>query len=705
MDRSVSAGRTALPSLREELRLAPGAANANGSPAWVMHDPVNNRFFRIGWLDFEILLRWSQGSAEQIVAQIRAETTLHALAEDVDALAEFLVQHCLIRIASTEGAIALQRRAQGQAAGWRQQLLRHYLFFRVPLVHPQFWLARMVSHLAWLFSGAMAGALLLVSLLGLFLVTRQWDVFVHTFVDQLSWSGLFGYACALVVAKTLHEAGHALTAARYGVRVAHMGIAWVVFFPMLYTDTSESWKLTNPRQRLAIASAGIVVELALAALATLAWSLAPDGSVRNALFYLASTGWLLSLAINASPFMRFDGYFILCDLFDLPNLHERSAALARTWVRRVFLGLPVPWPERLPGYGNALMIGFAVLTWFYRLAVFFGIALIVYHSFFKVLGLALFGLEIYYFILRPIFNEIRAWYALREKIKPWRRRMAWSLPVLLLISGLLPWPGHVAGSGWLHASRQHIVHAPFAGRLVSLPSTVTVDAGQALFLLEAPELAISAGRANALAAARGRELLGLIGLPEGEARRSSVEQQQAQFVAEEQLYRQEQRRLQLVSPFAGQLRDLDENLQPGVWVHPRQPLAIIIDAKSWVVDALVEEADIARLAPGNRARVLIEGQRPYFLSGQVSEIDAGRTQSLPHLLLDAKHGGPLPTVAGAGGESVLRDARYRVRIVLDAPPLSPQMAVARVDIEGAAQAWLGSILERWAALLIRESGF
>ena len=695
----------ALPSLREELRLAPGAANGNGSPAWVMHDPVNNRFFRIGWLDFEILLRWSQGSAEQIAAQIRAETTLHALAEDVDALAEFLAQHCLIRIASSEGVTALQRRAQAQSTGWRQQLLRHYLFFRIPLVHPQFWLARMVVQLEWLFSGALAGALLLIALLGLFLVTRQWDVFAHTFVDQLSWSGLLGYAAALVVAKTLHEAGHALTAARYGVRVAHMGIAWVVFFPMLYTDTSESWKLTNPRQRLAIASAGIVAELALAALATLAWSLAPDGSLRNALFYLATTGWLLSLAINASPFMRFDGYFILCDLLDLPNLHERSAALARTWLRRTLLGLPVPWPERLPGQGNALMIIFAVLTWIYRLAVFFGIALIVYHSFFKVLGLALFALEIYYFILRPIFAEVRAWFALRQKIAPWRRRSAWLLPGFLLLSGLLPWPGHVAASGWLHAGRQHIVHAPFAGRLVTLPTTVTVDAGQALFLLEAPELAISAGRAGALAAARGRELLGLIGLPEGEARRNSVEQQQAQFVAEEQLYRQEQLRLQLTAPFAGQLRDLDENLQPGVWVHPRQPLAIIIDAKSWVVDALVEEVDIARLAPGNRARVLIEGQNPYFLSGQVSEIDAGRTQNLPHPLLDAKHGGPLPTVAGAAGESVLRDARYRVRIVLDAPPHSPQMAVARVDIEGAAQAWLGSALERWAALLIRESGF
>ena len=94
---------------------------------------------------------------------------------------------------------------------------------------------------------------------------------------------------ALVFAKALHEMGHAVTATRYGVRVAHMGVALLVMFPMLYTDTSESWKISNPRQRLAIASAGIITELALAGLATLAWGLSPDGAIRSALFFLATT--------------------------------------------------------------------------------------------------------------------------------------------------------------------------------------------------------------------------------------------------------------------------------------------------------------------------------------------------------------------------------------------------------------------------------
>ena len=100
-----------------------------------------------------------------------------------------------------------------------------------------------------------------------------------------------------------------------------MGIAFVVLWPMLYTDTGESWKLRSSRQRLAIASAGILCELSLAGLSTLGWALSDPGPLRNALLYLATTSWVLSLALNASPFMRFDGYFILSDLLDFPNLH------------------------------------------------------------------------------------------------------------------------------------------------------------------------------------------------------------------------------------------------------------------------------------------------------------------------------------------------------------------------------------------------
>ena len=478
---------TRLPALREELRLLPAAANHDGSPAWMVQDPVNNRFFRIGWIDFELLLRWAEGSPQAIVEAVCAETTLSVEESDVAALVAFLDQHSLLRADSAQSVDQLRQRAQLQQKSVYTWLLHNYLFFRIPLIRPQVGLALILPWVSRLFTRTTAIVVMLASLLGLFLAARQWQVFVSVVVDHMTWSGVLGYAVALVFAKALHEVGHALTATRYGVRVAHMGVALLVMFPMLYTDTSESWKLTRARERLAIASAGIVTELGIAGLATLAWSLTPDGGVRNALFFLATTSWVLTLLVNASPFMRFDGYFIISDVLDFPNLHERSGALARTWLRRNLLGVKDPWPERLAGNGNAALIAFALATWIYRLVVFLGIALVVYYFFFKILGIFLMIVEVVWFIARPIWSEVKIWWSRRTEIKTNRIVMSALLGAVLLAASLVPWQTSVKGVGWLHPERQHVVFSPLAGKLTSLAAEGAVKEGQILFTLESPD--------------------------------------------------------------------------------------------------------------------------------------------------------------------------------------------------------------------------
>ena len=111
MDRSVT---PLLPPLREELRLLPAAANGDGSPAWMIHDPVCNRFYRIGWLDFEMLARWGLGSPTAVVQSIQSETTLAPDSSDLEALTRFLERHSLLRIATQAGVRSLTERAARQ---------------------------------------------------------------------------------------------------------------------------------------------------------------------------------------------------------------------------------------------------------------------------------------------------------------------------------------------------------------------------------------------------------------------------------------------------------------------------------------------------------------------------------------------------------------------------------------------------------------
>ena len=428
-----------LPALREELALLPGPVLPDGQPSWTLHDPVRNLFFRIDWPTFELLQRWGAGSPAEMAQSVCDSTTLQLTEDDVKGVAQFLVGNQLtqpVRDAATSRKLA-ERLAQIRGTPWNW-LLHHYLFFRVPLVKPDAWLGRWKGWVGWCYSPAFFGLTFLAFLLGLFQVVRQWDGFTAQLVDTFSLEGLASYAVALVCVKTLHELGHAFTAKRLGCRVPTMGVAFMVLWPMAYTDTNDAWRLTDARQRLQVACAGICTEMAIAAWATAAWGLLPDGPLRSAAFVLATTSWIATLAVNASPFMRFDGYFILSDLLDLPNLHERSFALARWKLREWLFALGEDAPEPLPARRRRWMIAFAWCTWVYRLVLFIGIALLVYHLFFKLLGVFLFVVEIAWFIWRPVRSELQAWGQRRRRIA--QRGRTWvSLLVamaVVLVSGL-----------------------------------------------------------------------------------------------------------------------------------------------------------------------------------------------------------------------------------------------------------------------------
>ena len=135
-----------------------------------------------------------------------------------------------------------------------------------------------------------------------------------------------GNLITLIFVKSLHELGHGYIAKYFGCRVSAIGIAFLVFFPFLYTDTTDAWRLRNHRERLIINFAGILTELHLALIATFLWAILPDGGLKSVTFFIATTSWISSLAINVSPFMRFDGYYVFSDWLKAEILQPRSFA-------------------------------------------------------------------------------------------------------------------------------------------------------------------------------------------------------------------------------------------------------------------------------------------------------------------------------------------------------------------------------------------
>lgn len=699
-----------LPLLREEIDLHEGPRSRDGQPTWTLHDPARNQFFRIDWQTFCILGRWDLDDPRKICAAVAAETPLRPDADDVQHVADFLALNQLLQPRSADSAQLLAARLKQQQGAWWLRLLHNYLFFRVPLVDPDGWLGRWSARVAPLYSRAFLQLSLLALVVGLLLVYRQWNQFSATLVDTISWQGLAAYGIALVAVKLLHELGHAFTAKRFGCRVPAMGVAFMVLWPVAYTDTNEVWKLSRHRQRLAVASAGVATETLIAIWATLAWALLPDGLPRSTAFFLATVSWFTTLAINASPFMRFDGYFVLSDWLDMPNLHARAFALARWHLREKLFGLGAPPPEYFHARKQAALVAFAWATWIYRLVVFIGIAALVYHFFIKLAGILLFVVEVAWFIARPILSELKAWRELWPVIRT-RARARRSIVLAALLAGLVlvPWPTRLSASGHLKPQESFTVYAPAGAQVVELPfhEGAEVPQGATLLKLASPDLGLRWQRAESrLAQLREQAVSATVG--------DTALQQNVQVLQQELVAAQAERagvqadaaRYAPVAPFAGRVHEVDPELRAGDWVRRQEALLTLVKPGAWVVETYLDEDGIRRVAAGDTARFYADGLAGAALPLRVASVDKDAARVLPQAMLAVKHGGSVLT-RDKDGQLVPERAVYRVVLQAEGDPgrLSGHDWRGTVVIHGRWEAPAWQYVRSVAALLWREAGF
>ena len=705
-------GVDALPALRQDLALHEGPPAADGSPTWTLHDPAANRFYELRWPAFEVLSRWSLGSMRQVLAAVRRETTLQIGEPEMEGLLRMLLHNHLLLAHGRQDTERLLRAVAARRLGPARWLLKNYLFFRLPLVRPMPWLQRFAPHVAWAYTPGFWTAVVIAALLGLALASRRWDGFVHTFAAYASWSGALAIAAALSFSKVLHELGHAFTAQRHGCRVPTMGVAFLVMWPVLYTDTNEAWKLASRRQRLAIGAAGMLSEIALAAFATLLWALLPEspawGPVRAAAFLLATTTWLLTLAINASPFMRFDGYFLLSDALNLPNLHERSFALGRWWLRERLFGLQEPQPEPMPLARRNFLIGFAFATWLYRLVLFVGIALLVYHLFFKALGLLMMAVELGWFIAMPLARELQQWWLRRGALR-WNR----ATRRLALLGGSLafvllwPWQAGVHAPAALGARQAQGVYAPHAAQVLAALPPVGQDLrrGEPLLRLRSPDLeaklALAQAREQQLQWQLARQPFDARLMEAGPALRKHWEAAQEEVDG----LRRELQRLDLTMPFDGRVVESSPEVSAGSWVRPGEKLLQLVAPQGSKVDAFVDEAALQRLVGGPGLFVPDTPERAHVRCAR-SVVDAVQLAQLEQPAVASLYGGAIPAQRHADGRVIPLQPTFRVRLEdceLGSAPASEITGVAVLEGERRSLAMEG--WRRLAALWQREAAF
>ena len=695
------------PMLREDLVLLPGPPGPKGLETWTLHDPVRHAFFRIGVREFNLLSHWEKPDRE-LLEILNRETAFKVSQKDIDRLSRFLAANHLLRPDHPAVSQSLRLKAASIEKLSLGQALARSLFFRIPVARPDRFLSGTLKPVQRLLP--LVKLLALPALvLALYILLRQWAAFIHTLGYFFSIKGMVLYGMAILAAKLAHELGHAYAAKHYGLHVPTMGVALMLFWPIFYTDTTEAWRIRERRPRMIMAAAGMGVELGIAVLATLAWALLADGPGRSACFILASATWIKSLAFNGLPFLRFDGYYLLSDFLEIPNLMGRAFGLGRWYLRKSLLGIDQPCPENLPPGRCRFLVLFAFTTWIYRISLFTGIALTVYHFCFKALGILLFSVEIFWFLGRPVWREIRSWPRLIGQAGMTRQNLLFLIFLAgLVLLAVLPMGRTIRVPGLAWQGKGYQIYPPAGSRItaVHVASGQRVEKGQPLFDLASPDLA------HQITLTQSR-----IRVMEAQIRRqnASRELREQGGIARRQLaeartalagFQAREGQLHIRAQVDGIILDMPDGLIPGRWVNPGRQLALLVDDSQPRIEALVPEADLGRIREGGRGRFYPDIPESAMVDAVTVLIEKTNVGQLKTPYMASVFGGPVPVVP-MGQTLAVRQSLYRLLMAPAAAnaALPPGISPGTLVLDARPRPWIQGLIRRLATLGIRESGF
>ncbi len=418
----------------------------------VVRDPSSNQFYRLNPIAHEFVGLYdgkrtieeiwkivlerhgdaapTQGEAIQLITQLY---NANLLAADVAPETEQLLRR---------GRERVKKKATQQAIGIMYFKIRmfnpdKYLTWVEPLLRP---VLNRWGFIAWL-------AFVIYSLAA---VLPEWDTLVSGFDSAIAPANWGWLIVVFIVTKAIHETGHGVICKRFGGQVPEFGFMLLVLFPAPYVDASAAWALSSKWKRIAVGAGGMIFELAVAGAAALVWKNSADGSLVRQIAYNAMfTASLSTILFNANPLMRFDGYFILSDLLEVPNLMQRSMKmLQHLWKVHVYR-LKNETPPTSSRSEAVILIVYGIGALMYRVFLFISITLAVMGRLFA-LGLVLaIWTGAMWFVL-PIGKFVH-WLATGNNIADCRTRViAISLASFAIgfgALGMIPFPDHRRASG------------------------------------------------------------------------------------------------------------------------------------------------------------------------------------------------------------------------------------------------------------------
>jgi putative peptide zinc metalloprotease protein len=631
------------PQLRASVLLFPH--DYRGERWYVAQDESSGRFLRFNRAAYELLGRFDGDLTLEEVWE-RARASLGDAAPTRDEAVQILVQlHGaeLLRSGlpgSTQEALLRFHEIRRQ----RRRSFTNPLAIRIPLFDPDQLLSRLAPLVRPLFSTfGRTLWLTVVGLAALLAVLHAGELMAAVAGMELSPRQVLLFWILYPVIKALHELGHGLAVKVRGGEVHEMGINLLVFMPLPYVDATASWGIRDKRRRALVAGAGVLVELFVAAVGLLVWLSVEPGWVSEAAINVALIGGVSTLLFNGNPLLRYDGYYVLEDLIEIPNLATRAARFYLYLIQRHAFGMTDARSPVTAAGERRWFAFYGLASPLYRLAVLTGIALYLADNF-LVVGIALAAWTVGNGLLLPAIRGLR-FVAASPRLGAHRLRAAaaTTLVAAVVVGGLLvPVPLVTRAEGVVWLEDQALVYAAVDGFVAEVLAAdgSGVNAGDPLVRLEDQELAtrleVLTARLAELRTQHAAERR------ESRVRAAMVTDDIAAVEAETEHVRALLAALIVRSPVSGRLVLPEADRLAGRFVKHGDRIGYLVDPRHTVVRAVIPQDRIGLLQTRPcRAEVKLADRLDEVATAQLVRVKPLGSDRLPSPALGVAGGGKI----------------------------------------------------------------
>ncbi len=480
------------PRLRRQARVS--RHRYRGERWYVLQDQGTGQFLRLN------------PAAYRVVALMDGERTLDEIWRNVcltqgdDAPTQDEILQVLSRLHQANVLISdrrpdlgeLEERRERTHAAKLRQYLSNPLSLKIPLIDPDAFLTGFVRHIpgpAWLWLLLWA----CVVAAGATGAAYQWHALTNDLTARVfTPDNVLLMALAFPFLKSIHELGHGIAIKAFGGACREMGVMFLVFIPVPYVDASQATAFPQKGRRMLVGAAGMMIETAVASIALLLWDAAEPGLAKAFLHQMVILAGLTTLAFNLNPLLRFDGYYILADWLEIPNLGQKSTQYVGYLVQRYLFGAdrlsPPPMTRREPVW----LVAYALGSFVYRILVAIAIILLVASQFFFI-GVLLAVWAGWSMLGRPVMRALGQLSSSPqlERVR-WR---AWSITAVLTavvawLVFVVPAPSSTSTEGIIWTTEDARLRAayPCFGDAVLVAAGARVTKGEPLIACSEPKL-------------------------------------------------------------------------------------------------------------------------------------------------------------------------------------------------------------------------